>query len=209
MKRLLAIAIIFGVIAYITVQVLKDRRFNAPSDYDFPVSEKIDKDFYSPAVLKEYYGTVLEIGTFARSMWRTYSFDVRSPDAEDSDELLKANYYKSLNVLALRLQDKLERSQVLKEEGHSLEEIKLLMEKGLTKDDLKLKEKSYMIGLVRGSNGAAVWELQKTLNAQGDSIPEDGIFNLITTSRLKEFQIKSNLFPSGEVDKNTLKALLK
>lgn len=209
MKRLLAIVIVLGIIAYITVQVLKDRRFNALSDYDHPLSENIDDQFYDPAVLKEYYGTVLEIGTFARSMWRTHTIDVRSPDANDPDEQLKAIYYNQLIVTAGHLERKLETSKTYKDQGYTNSEIKLLLEQGITREDLKLRKNAHMFGLARGSNGAAVWELQKMLNAQGDSIPEDGIFNLITTNRLKEFQSKNNLFPSGEVDENTLKALLK
>lgn len=209
MKRLLAIVIVLGIIAYVTVQVLKDRRFNALSDYDHPLSENIDEEFYDPSVVKEYYGTVLEIGTFARSMWRTYTIDVRSPDANDPNEQLKAKYYNQLIVTARYLQGTLEESKNYKDQGYTNPEIKLLMEQGLTKEDLRLRKNAHMFGLSRGSNGAAVWELQKMLNAQGDSIPEDGIFNLITISRLKEFQSKNNLFPSGEVDENTLKALLK
>ncbi len=209
MKRLLAIAIIIGIIAYIAVQFLKDRRFNVPSDYDFEISQNIDKDFYDPSVLKEYYGTVLEVGTFARSMWRTYTFDVRSPDADNPEEVLKSDYYNQLRETALFLQDKLEKSKVYKEQGYTNPEIKLIMEQGLTPEDLRLRENAHMFGLSRGSSGSAVWELQKMLNALGDSIPEDGIFNLITTNRLREFQSQNNLFPSGEVDEKTLKALLK
>ncbi len=209
MKRLLAIVIVIGIAAYIFFQVRKDRRFNIMSDYDYPISENIDEKFYDPDVVAEYYGTVLEIGTFARSMWRTYNIDVRSPDAENPEDQLKAAYYNSLIAKARMLEMKLEESKGHRDKGYSDKEIKLLTEKGMTPDDLKLWKKTYMLGLTRGSNGAYVWELQKMLNAKGDSIPEDGIFNLITTNRLKEFQTKNNLFPSGEVDKNTLKALLK
>lgn len=209
MKRLLAIAIILGIIAYIAVQFLKDRRFNVPSDYDMEISQNIDKDFYDPSVLKEYYGTVLEVGTFARSMWRTYTFDVRSPDETDPEEQLRSDYYNQLRETALFLQAKLETSKGYKDQGYSNSEIKSLIEQNMTPEDLRLRKHGYMFGLSRGSSGAAVWELQKMLNTLGDSIPEDGIFNLITTNRLKEFQTQNDLFPSGEVDEKTLKALLK
>lgn len=209
MKRLLAVAIILGIIAYIAVQFLKDRRFNIPSDYDIEISQNIDTDFYDPTVLKEYYGTVLEVGTFARSMWRTYTFDVRSPDENDPVEQLKSDYYEQLKVTALYLQNKLETSKAYKDQGYTNDQIEMIMEQGITPENLELGKMSYLLGLTRGANGAAVWELQKMLNTRGDSIPEDGIFNLITTNRLKDFQSKNNLFPSGEVDEKTLKALLK
>lgn len=209
MKRLLAIAILIGVAAYIVVQFTKDRRFNPPSDYDYELSDKIDTDFYDPLVLKKYYGTALEIGTLARSLWRTEGIDVRSPNRNKPIEMQKATYYNQLIATANFLQNKLELSQEYKEQGYSKEQIKMLIEHGKTPEDLRLASKSYMLGLQRGSNGASVWELQKMLNQAGDSIPEDGLFNLLTTNRLREFQRQNGLYPSGEVDENTLKALLK
>jgi peptidoglycan hydrolase-like protein with peptidoglycan-binding domain len=210
MKRLIVILAILGIIAYATVHYLEDRRFNPPSKYyDFPVSEQIDTEFYNPNVIKEYYGTILEIGNFARSSWNYDGVDVLSPDYGKTEDKLKAKYYAALRQTAMMLEDKLEESKRLKDLGYNNEQIKMLMEQGLTEEDLLLREKSYLLGLARGANGATVWELQKLLNIEGDSIPEDGIFNLITTNRLKEFQNNNNLFPSGEVDLNTLKALLK
>ncbi|GAB5524675.1 MAG: hypothetical protein Roseis2KO_25470 [Roseivirga sp.] len=209
MKRLLAILIVIAILVYAYFNYIEDRRFNPPSDYDYAVSEQIDTAFYDHSVLKEYYGLVLEIGNFARSSWTHDGVDVRSPDFEKNTDKLKADYYNSLKVSARMLERKLEESKTLKDQGYDNEEIKLLMEQNLTRQDLKLREHAYMSGLSRGSSGAAVWELQKMLNALGDSIPEDGIFNLITTNRLKEFQTQNDLYPSGEVDEKTLKALLK
>lgn len=210
MKRLIVILAVLGIIAYATVHYLKDRRFNPPSKYyDFPVSEQIDTDFYNPVVIKDYYSTILEIGNFARSSWNYDGVDVLSPDFEKEKDNLKAQYFIKLKATAKMLQDKLELSKKYRDQGYSKEQIQMIMEKGLTPKDLELREKVYLLGLSRGSNGAGVWELQKMLNTLEDSIPEDGIFNLITTNRLKEFQSKNNLFPSGEVDENTLKALLK
>ena len=209
MKRLLSIVIILGIIAYVTVQVIKDRRFNAPSDYDYPISEEIDTDYYDPAVVKEYYATALEVGTYGRSAWRTDFHDVLAPSENDQAEQNKAKYYQQLRVTAKHLEDVLIRSKALKQQGYSNKQIEMLDKHDITPDNLRLKEKYYLVGLNRGSNGASVWELQKMLNSIGDSIPEDGIFNLITVNRLKEYQSANNLFPSGEVDENTLKALLK
>lgn len=209
MKRLLAILIVIAILVYAYFNYIEDRRFNPPSDYDYTVSEQIDTDFYDKAVLSEYYRLALEIGNFARSSWTHDGVDVKSPDFLNDKANLKSRHYNQMIVTADLIRDKLIDSKKLKDEGFDNEDIKLLMERNLTKQDLKLRENAYLLGLVRGSSGAAVWELQKMLNTQGDSIPEDGIFNLITTNRLKEFQTQSDLYPSGEVDEKTLKALLK
>jgi len=209
MKRLIAIVIFLGIAAYVFVQIKKDRRFNKLSAYDHPISEQIDTEFYDQAVLKDYYKTVLEIGSFARSVWRTKMIDVRQAKLGDREESLEVDYYNELLATALMLQNKLETSKRYKDQGYSDTDVKMIMEHGLTQEDLRFKEKYYLVGLKIGSNGSSVWELQKILNTKGDSIPEDGIFNLITINRLKEYQSANNLFPSGEVDENTLRALLK
>ncbi len=208
MKRLLAILIVIAILVYAYFNYVEDRRFNPPSDYDYPVSEQIDIEYYDSTVIRDYYETVLEIGNFARSSWTHEGIDVKSPDYEKHMDKLKADYYKSLRAAARMLENRLERSKRLKDQGYNNAQVKMI-ENGLTPEDLELRKNSYLLGLTVGSSGSAVWDLQKMLNALGDSIPEDGIFNLITTNRLKEFQSQNNLFPSGEVDEKTLKALLK
>lgn len=209
MKRLLTIVILIGVIAYITVQFLKDRRFNPPSDYDYVVSEKIDKDYYDPAVLSQYYGLTLEIGTYARSLWNNDRIDVRFLDRENHESLEAVRYYNSLIVTAKMLEAQLEKSTDLKAQGYDNAEIELLLEKGVTPEDLRLRAISHLLNLTIGENGQRTLELQRILNSRGDSIPEDGLFNIITYNRLRAFQTENNLYPSGMVDENTLKALLK
>lgn len=209
MKRLLAILIVIAILVYAYFNYVEDRRFNPPSDYDYPVSEQIDTEYYDSTVIRDYYETVLEIGNFARSSWTHDGIDVKSPDYEKHMDKLKADYYKSLRAAARMLENRLERSKRLKDQGYNNAQVKMIIENGLTPEDLELRKNSYLLGLTVGSSGSAVWDLQKMLNALGDSIPEDGIFNLITTNRLKEFQSQNNLFPSGEVDEKTLKALLK
>ncbi len=209
MKRLLAILIVIAILVYAYFNYIEDRRFNPPSDYDYPVSEQIDKNYFDSTLVRDYYETVLEIGNFARSSWAYDGVDVKLPDYGKTEDKLKAAYYKSLWASAKLLEGKLEKSKKLKDQGYDDDEVRTIIEKELTPNDLKLRANAYLLGLVRGSSGAAVWELQKMLNTLGDSIPEDGIFNLITTNRLKEFQTQNNLYPSGEVDEKTLKALLK
>ena len=135
--------------------------------------------------------------------------DVRQPKKGDLEENLDKDYYNSLILKAQDLERVLTDSREWKDQGYDDKDIKLLEQTGMTTIDLQLREKYYLVGLRLGSNGEAVWELQKMLNTLGDSIPEDGIFNQITINRLREFQTSNGLFPSGEVTENTLKALLK
>ncbi len=208
MKRLLSIVIIIGIIAYILVQFLKDRRFNPPSAYDYEISQTIDTDYYDPSVVKEYYKTALEVGSYARSLWNNDKIDVRFMDKAREKSKEATAYFESLQATAMWLETKLEKSKEWKDLGYTDDDVQL-MEQGLTKKDLELRSKAHLIGLKRGTNGAPVWELQKMLNLSGDSIPEDGLFNQITVNRVREFQRANNLFPSGEIDKQTLQALLK
>ncbi|WP_339694926.1 peptidoglycan-binding protein [uncultured Roseivirga sp.] len=209
MKRLLVIVVLIGIIAYITVQYLKDRRFNPPSAYDYELSENIDTDFYDPEVLKNYYKTALEVGSYARSLWRNDQIDVRFINDEDFESTRATDVYNEMITTAKMLQAKLERSAELKSQGYSNYEVQMYFEQSVTPEDLKFDRHYSLLNLKIGAKGAAVWELQKLLNQNADSIPQDGIFNLITANRLKTFQQNNGLFPSGEVDEKTLKALIK
>lgn len=208
MKKLLTISIILAIGVYISVQYYKDRRFNPPSQYDYALSSKIDKNFYDPMVVKNYYETALEAGTYARMLWNKKDIDVRFMDDESFESTKATDYYNSLIVTAKLLETKLEKSTALKSKGYSNLEIKRMFEEGIRPQDLIFEENSYLLGLKKGHNGSAAWEFQKLLNAKGDSVPVDGIFSRITVKRLQDFQKKNKLFPSGEIDKKTLKALL-
>lgn len=210
MKRLLTIIILIGVIAYIVVQYSKDRRFNPPSDYDYPISEEIDTEYYDSLVIKEYYKTALEVGAYARSLWNNDKIDVRYMDRENFNSTQATEYYNLLRATARMLENKLKRSKNLKEnQGYNNDQIRLIMEFGTTPEDLKFEENRILLGLQIGMDGSRAWELQKLLNQKGDSIVVDGIFNIITYNRLRAFQTQNGLYPSGVVDNKTLEALLK
>ena len=209
MKRLLVIVILIGVVAYVAVQYLKDRRFNPPSAYDYELSQNIDTDFYDRAVLKEYYKTALEVGSYARSLWRNNQIDVRFINDEDFESTRATEVYNEMIATAKMLETKLEMSAELKSKGYNDYEVQMYFEQNLTPEELEFERNYHLLDLKMGAKGAAVWELQKLLNTDSDSIPQDGIFNLITANRLKTFQQTNGLFPSGEVDEKTLKALIK
>lgn len=209
MKRLIFIVLLIGIGSYIAVQYLKDRRFNPPSDYDYPISAEIDTDFYDPEVLQEYYKLTFDVGTYARSLWFNEGIDVLMMDKENYESVQATDYYNRLKSNVVMLEKELIRSKELRDQGFSKEQVKTMMERGLSPEDMTLQNNSHLLGLSIGQSGWRVWELQKILNSKGDSIPEDGIFNILTRQRLRGFQQQNKLFPSGEVDQPTLKALLK
>lgn len=209
MKRLIAFLLFIGIAAYIAVQYLEDRRFNPPSTYDYPISQNIDKDFYDPSQVEFYYKKALEVGSYARSLWNKQGIDVRFMDSEDFESTQATEYYNTLIASVMHLEDLLERSAQLKAEGYTNQEIRLMIEQGFSPQDIALQGYEPLIGLEIGDNGGEVWDLQSLLNNQGDSIPQDGIFNTITRNRLRTFQQENGLFPSGKVDRKTLIALLK
>lgn len=209
MKRLIVIVLLIGIGSYITVQYLKDRRFNPPAAYDYVISSEIDTDFYDPIVVQQYYKLALDVGSYARSLWNNDGIDVRFMDKENFESTQATDYYNTLITTVKLLENKLTQSKAYRNQGYSKEQVKVIMEMGYTPEDIDFEQNSNLLGLKIGDTGANVWDLQKLINTKADSIPEDGIFNILTRQRLREFQSNNNLYPSGEVDEKTLKALLK
>lgn len=209
MKRLLTIAILLGVISYIVVQYLKDRRFNPPSAYDYPISETIDNQYFDSLVLMQYYKNALDVGSYARSLWNNDGIDIRYMDKENFESTQATEYYNLLYATTKMLERKLQFSAEKKAGGYTNDQIRMLVEDGLTPEDIKYHENGDLLGLSIGVNGQETMELQQMLNAKGDSLVVDGIFNTITRFRLRAFQTENGLYPSGSVDEKTLKALLK
>lgn len=209
MKRLIFIVLIIGVGSYITVQYLKDRRFNPPSAYDYPISTEIDKDFYDPAVVQQYYKLAYDVGSYARSIWFNDGIDVRMMDRENYEATQAIDYWNTLKSTVDQLGAQLEYSKSLRDQGYTKQQVRAIIELNISPEDIEFEKHNYLLGLSVGESGAQVWELQKLLNTQGDSIPVDGIFNVVTRQRLVEFQRQHELYPSGIVDEKTLKALLK
>lgn len=209
MKRLIFFVLFLGLASYITVQYLKDRRFNPPAAYDYEISDAIDTEFYDSTIIQQYYKLALDAGSYARSLWNNDGIDVRYMDREDFESTQATDYYNTLLQTVIWLEKKLERSKRLRDQGYSTDEIRLMMEYNLSPEDIALSRNQSLVGLKIGDTGADVWELQRLINSKADSIPQDGIFSTITRNRLREFQKNNNLYPSGEVDEKTLKTLLK
>ena len=135
----------------------------------------------------------MEVGSYARSHWRNQKIDVRFIEDENFESSQATEYYELLNATALMLQAKLEKSSSLKSQGYTNDEVKVLFEQGLSPQEIDYNRHQYWLGLGRWETGSAVWDLQRLLNVSADSIPQDGIFSLITTNRLKTFQESKGL----------------
>jgi len=208
MKRLalLVIIITLPLIAYYQYQ--KFRRFNPPSTYDYVANDSIDVYYHSPETLQHYYENVFEIGAFARRVWHNQGIDVRYPDQDNLEAMQASQYYQQLLKTTTYLEDRLIRSQQLKQVGFDNSEIKTMEDNAWSPEQFRLMRQQLLLDLKRGDEGAAVWKLQSLLRNHGHDIPVDGIFNNITEQALKDFQQDGGLYPSGQVDENSLRKLL-
>jgi len=209
MKRLalLVIIITLPLIAYYQYQ--KFRRFNPPSAYDYVASDSIDVYYHSPEALQLYYENVFEVGAFARRLWHNQGIDVRYPDQDNLEAMQASQYYQQLLKTTSYLEDRLLRSQQLKQVGFTNGEIKTMEENEWSPQQFQLMHQQFLLDLERGDEGAAVWRLQGLLRDRGHDIPVDGIFNNITEQALRDFQQGEGLYPSGQVDESSLRELLK
>ncbi|MEM6843405.1 MAG: peptidoglycan-binding domain-containing protein [Bacteroidota bacterium] len=208
MKRLalLILIVTLPVIAYFQYQ--KYRRFHPPANYDHPANDSIDVHYHDPQVLQSYYKNTYEIGSFARQMWYNQQIDVRFPDQENPQATKALRYYQQLLQTTAYLEDRLVHSRQLKGEGFTNQEIKTMEAEGLSPQSFRLLHRQSLVGLKLGDENAEVWELQQLLRQRGHDIPLDGIFNKITEQALKDFQQTQNLYPSGQVDENSLRKLI-
>jgi hypothetical protein len=209
MKKLLAIIFIIGIPLLVFFQYQNYRRFHPPVNYEHPISDSIDVNYHDQALVKEYFTNAVELGAFARDQWFNHDIDVRFPDANNTAAKNAAKYYNMLASRTKMLEKKLKQSWIYKMENYSNEEI-ILIEKGANPDFIKYHvDREDFIGLGRGDNGQAVWDLQKILNSKGFNMPVDGTFGIETENSLKAFQDSLNIFSSGILDEETFEVLFK
>ncbi len=207
MKKLIVGIIVISLLAIVFFQYKNYRRFNPPADYEYAISESIDINYHDQSLLEEYYSKVFEIGSFARSQWRTSGVDVRFPDMDNVGEINAAKYYTSLQSRVAFLEQMLEGSNQLKSEGFSNAEIiriesglpTELVKAGITKEDLS--------ALQIGDNNRLVWMLQEKLIEKGYPHQLDGLFGIDTQNSLITYQTDNNLFPSGAMNEEVFTKL--
>ncbi|MCF6352711.1 MAG: peptidoglycan-binding protein [Cyclobacteriaceae bacterium] len=213
MKKISIILLIVLLSTILFFQYSAYKRYNPPGNYNYPVNDSIDINFYKPLLVQQYYENAYQIGSFARQLWFNEGIDIIFLDERKSESKNAIAYYKTLLATTKIIEQKLVRSGNLKKQGYNNSEIELIFEKGGSPE--KIRRKKAMTKLMplnhlkAGDIGEGVWLLQKILISKGYKIPQDGNFGLETYNALKEFQEKNDLYPSGSVTITTLKRLVK
>lgn len=209
MKKLVFIVVIITLPILAFFQYKSYRRFHPPINYDYQLNPNIDSYYYDQEMVKEYFRNAIEVGRLARTLWFNEGLDVRFPNEEDTVSLYYSKFYGHLMARNRWIESKLLASAKGKALGWSNEDVKLA-EQGINPDNFKMeKMKGSFIGLVRGSQGREVWQIQNKLQAKGYQIPVDGVFGLTTENTLLQFQSDNDLFGSGMVDEETFESLMK
>ena len=211
MKKLLIIALVLflAIFAYFKYQDYK--RFRAPSAYDYTATNDIDVQYYNPSIVKEYFQQSTELGLFARKIWSNERIDVLYPDNDNAEAEMYANQYAERLAHLKYLEGVLSNSKSLKDQGFNNQDIQAMELTGMSPKDYKFQKgfENADFNLNEGDEGQVVAMIQQELVNQGYEIPIDGKFKALTKQAVVEIQRKSDLFPTGAVDKHTLKAIMK
>ncbi|MGI9545360.1 MAG: peptidoglycan-binding domain-containing protein [Cyclobacteriaceae bacterium] len=211
MKNLLIIALVIflGLFGYFKYQNYK--RFRPPSVYDYTASEDLDVQYHDPSVTKAFYQESTELGTLARKIWANKKIDVLHPEEDDIEAETYASQYTDKLAHVRYLEGILINSKKLKDQGFNNQEIQEMELKGISPKDYKFQKgfENADFNLGEGDEGQIVAMVQQELVNQGYEIPVDGKFRALTRQAVIEIQRKSDLFPTGTIDKHTLKAIMK
>ena len=204
MKQIIIFLLILILVAIGYGQYGKYKRFSL-TEYEYKVPENLDVDSSDKGLLLDYYEAVETVNGHVITQWSSDGIDVRNPADDDEEELAAVSEYrkKLANVKFYETQ-LLNPSEAEKpKEALSEREQKNQMAKGMfyanpTANTLRIGERS-----------ALVYEIQRLINEKGDSIKQDGLFNVETFKALKAFEVKNKLYPDGKLDAITLEYLLK
>ncbi|MEP1095850.1 MAG: peptidoglycan-binding protein [Cyclobacteriaceae bacterium] len=200
MKKILFIILIITLPLIAFFQYKEYTRFNPPSSYEYMISEAIDANYHDPELVTEYFSKAIEIGSFARTKWRSESIDVRFPDQNSTIEMNAANYYNQLLARTKQLEAVLSNSKNLKDQNFSDSEIKF-MESGFPRNLIESRiDRNSMVQLAIGSNSRFVWKLQERLISKGYPHTLDGLFGTATQTALITYQNDQGIFPSGAMN---------
>jgi len=215
MKQLLIFVsvIIISLIAFGKYQQYK--RFNS-TETKYVINKNVDLNYHNKEIVMHYFDAVEEVNTYVSTQWTANKIDVIKPEndnnstktavAEYAKKLAKVKYYESV----------LEQSKVLKQKGLSNDDIKIVEQKGMTLDayknslnQSKIRSMFNPLNTLRaGDKNTLVYEVQKLLTQKGYDIPIDGVYKQMTSEALKAFEEKNKLFPDGKLDVLTLDALM-
>jgi|GEM_PF-616108 len=219
MKKLLIAFLIIVILMFAYTQYRDYKRFHAP-EIDYVSKKEIDKNYYNPLVLQQYYQAVEDVNSYVRLQWNTQGIDVRHPEDDDIDTKYAVKGYTSLLANVKVYEDKLVQSLEMKKNGYnnkyvinfeksgvSPKEYDQFLKNQFLVDCLQSNPEKYALRV--GDYGPFVLEIQKLLAKKGYELPIDGVFREITLKCVGAFEQKNGLFPDGKIDAITLDYLMR
>lgn len=208
MKKI-AVALVIIVLAVIVcVQYSRLQRLSPPEAYEYTFRNDIDLDYHNPVIVREYFDSGYEVGSFAREMWHNRGINVRFPKSDNTSDQIAVTRYNHLRAYCDSLGARLSRSTALKQRGFNNTDIAAMEGGALSPDEYRIQQVFGKGTLVRGDKTNGVWELQARLIAKGYVIPHDGYYWTETEIAVKDFQSKNGLSPTGVAYPETLQLLL-
>lgn len=193
---------------WIGVKYIAYKRYNAPTDHSFQISDQIDIHYHNQLKVQQYYENVYRLSSFANEQWYNYEIDVMYPDHENMQSILANKTYLQMVSTTKHLEGLLSKSSELKEDGLDNEAIRTIEQTGQTAEEYLLSKKFARLELKEGDKGEDVKAIQVELNKLGFEIPKTGLYSNLTKSAIITFQQKNQLFPTGIVDQQTIQKLL-
>ena len=200
MKPLIIAAIVIIVLVFGYNKYADYQRFSL-ENYEYKaleVSSEVNQE-----TLMLYHNKVAQRDGYVITQWSAHNIDVRNPEDDDAQTLAaRAVYDKYMGDISF-LESQLKKvtiSPVIDEVAIQRQQRNLRVRdlfKITSNNDLRI-----------GSKGPLVYELQKLLNENGATIPEDGNFQRVTFEALKSFEESKKLFADGKLDILTLSHLL-
>ncbi|HAA10728.1 MAG TPA: hypothetical protein DCE41_03145 [Cytophagales bacterium] len=207
MRRLIALLLVLVLIGIVYTNVIRSRRFTAPSAYDYPMADSLDLYYYNPEDVQIYLQSCTDLGQLARFLWTEYRVDVRFPQQATLEDQEKAKAYWALFNQAQYLEAKLKQSRVWKDQGFNNSDIRRLEEEGLSPQVIAF-ENAYgpllSLSWTLGSRGDHISMIQEYLVAQGFAIPIDGSYGSQTRDAVKEIQRRNGGLMTGVPTLHTL-----
>lgn len=209
MKQII-IFLLLVILGFVVYDFYYDYKRFHTEEARYTIPANIDADYYDQQTVLNYRQAVEELDDYVLQQWVANDIDLRNPEDDDADTRLALKKYAQKKALIATLEDKLMASYELKKTGLSNDKIKALLH-GAKQDNAaiyrKMLETVPSATLQIGAKGVLVYEMQKRLKNLGYDLPADGIYSIITTNVLKEFELQNELFADGVLDLVTFEEL--
>ncbi len=195
--------VIIGILGYNFYE--KWQRFHPPN-YHYKAEQVVDANHSNKDLLMNYYQAVEALNGYVITQWGANEIDVRNPEDDDAQTVAAVSEYnKKLGAV------KYYESQLLNTKVAEPE-----VEQTLSEEDMRNQLVYKMFNadpkgntLRLGERNAFIYEIQRLLVENGDSIRRDGLFRTETFNALRSFEERKGLLADGRLDLITLEYLLK